>query len=136
MRQYIEGSKIRFLIGGLATSLFLALGAIEARQGNSVKVFLYMFLTWISYMISHKEAVGKYIDGKEGIGENQKDENMAPKDLAENKGFILGSLLFIVGMVTGAYGLHLVREALTILGSVIFITGYVVAHYSTTGELL
>lgn len=136
MKNYTEESLTKFLIGSLSISLFLALAAVEARQGNPAPVFIYMTLTWTSYMISHKAAVGKFIDGKENNTEEGKDEKMAPKDLAENKGFLLGSTLFISGMIIGAYGLHLLQEYLTITGSIIFITGYVVAHYSTTGELL
>ena len=136
MKQLTKRSKTKFLVSSLALSLFLALAAIEARSGNTPRVFVYMLLTWISYMISHKAAVGKFIDGKETSEEDGKDEKMAPKDLVENTGFLLGSVLFISGMITGAYGLHLLQRPLTVLGSVVFIMGYVVSHQSTTGELL
>lgn len=134
MKNYTEEGHCKFLAGSLSISIFLALAALEARKGNPRLVFIYTLFSWTSYMISHKAAVGQYIDDKESIKEVKK--GFAPKEVAEHKGFLLGSTLFISGMTLGAYGLHLLSRPLTLLGSIVFITGYVVAHYSTTGELL
>ncbi len=127
-----------FILSTAVLTILLALTATTARAGNTPLLFTYMLLTWLSYMAAHRAATGKFIDGKtsEKQKDDDKDEKMAPKDLAENNGFLIGSTIFIAGMITGAYGIHLLQLPLTLAGALLFNTGYITAHYSTTGELL
>lgn len=127
-----------FLLSTVLISIFLALTATTARTGNFRVVFVYMLLTWISYMAAHKTATGRFVDGKEPSEQKEtgKDESMTPKDMIENSGFMAGGIIFITGIIIGAYGIHLLRIPITFVGSLLFNLGYIISHYSTTGELL
>lgn len=130
-----EGPLPLFVLFMVSTSIFLALTAIEAfRQGPASKIFLYTLITWTSYMSAHKIVEGRFVDGKDP--ENDKDEKMTPKDLAEDTGFLIGTAFFAAGMTIGAYGLNISNTLITVAGGLSFNFGYIVAHWSTTEKLL
>lgn len=129
--------KTGFISSVTLLSLFLALAAIEAKNGNSAGIFLYTFLSWIGYMSAHKIATGKFIDGKNpDKPDTDKNEVMAPGNLIEYAGFLSGASIFIAGMIAGGKGVKTGEILLTFLGGVLFTTGYIIAHWSTTKELL
>ncbi|MFB6116077.1 MAG: hypothetical protein ABEK10_01070 [Candidatus Nanosalina sp.] len=131
------GSKIKFSAAIVLISLFLALAAINSKQGNTGRIFLYTLLAWTGYLTSHKVATGEFIDGKETVtSKDGKDSNMAPKNLVEYPGFITGATVFITGMIIGGTGVRTGEVLTTFGGGLLFTTGYVIAHWSTTGELL
>lgn len=130
------GEKLKFTVAVATISLFLALAAIHAKQGETLRVFAFTLITWTGYMTAHKIATGRFIDGKNPDEDEEKDEKMTPKDLTEDTGLIAGATLFITGMIIGGIGVQNTSTLQTFAGGLLFTTGYITAHWSTTGELL
>ena len=128
------------LPGGIAalaaTAVFLAFTAVLSKTGGPLLVFLFSFLTWSSYLVSHKLLEGKFVDGKPVAENDKKTPGMRPRKTVEAAGIAFGGALFISGMVIGAKGVNAVSFLITAGGAFLFIAGYVIAHFSATGDLL
>lgn len=94
-------------------------------------------LFWIGYLLSHKIATGKFVDGNTTQGgEPKKDQGLIPRNSKEIIGSLTGAVVFILGMLTGLYSLRSESFPLTFIAAMVFLWGYVIMHYSTTNELL
>jgi hypothetical protein len=133
MKGLVEERSSVFLASMGSVTVFLGLAAMKSKTGNRLMVFIYIVLTWMSYMIAHREIEACFIHRRN----TRKGESGAKiKDLLMNKVFQLGALLFVSGMIIGSFGVGRQAIHLTVLGSLLFNTGYITSHYSATGKLL
>lgn len=133
MKSLVKERSSVFLASMGSVTVFLGLAAIYSKTGNNLMVFIYIVLTWTSYMIAHREIEGCFIHRRN----TKKGERGAKiKDLLMNRVFLLGTLLFVSGMIIGSFGVSRQAIHLTVLGSLLFNTGYITSHYSATGKLL
>lgn len=128
-------SIIRFLGIGtitLAIAYFFAKGVLSASDGANVQtVFAYGVPTWGGYLFAHYLATGNVIDE----GGDSRDFHL-PAETKRRFFVVIGSIMMVIAIPTGIYGMHTTSLPITALAVLIFLTGYYTAHYSISSQIL
>lgn len=117
--------RIGILLGFLLSSVSFATSGLSAKQGKYLQSFIFAFLAWIGYLITHYSENGTFMS----------DPEKKLEDGLDRRFFLLGIILFASGFSIGSYSASLDNLLGASLGCATLLLGYYTMHYSRHRKL-